>query len=29
MSAEATIQIENRLEGAAPDTLVEDVRAGL
>ena len=29
MSAEATIQIENCLDGAAPDTLADDVRAGL
>ncbi len=29
MSAEATIQIENRLGGGSPDTLAEDVRAGL
>ena len=29
MRAQATIQIENRLDGATPDTLAEDVRAGL
>ena len=29
MSTGATIQIENCLEGGAPDTLAEDVRAGL
>ena len=29
MNAGATIQIENCLEGPAPDTLAEDVRAGL
>jgi L-histidine N-alpha-methyltransferase len=29
VSAEATIQIENCLDGATPDTLAEDVRAGL